>query len=33
MPKKKKIKKIKSVSFKKEKINYDKVKHVTSVDQ
>ena len=33
MPKKKKIKKTKSVSFKKEKINYDKVKHVTSVDQ
>ena len=32
MPKKKKIKKTKSVSFKKEKINYDKVKHVTSVD-
>ena len=32
MPKKKK-KKIKSVSFKSEKINYDKVKHVTSVDQ
>ena len=29
MPKKKKI----SVSFKKEKINYDKVKHTTSVDQ
>ncbi len=33
MPKKKKIKKTNSVSFKKEKINYDKVKHVTSVDQ
>ena len=33
MPKKKKIKKIKSVSFKKEKINYDKAKHETSVDQ
>ena len=32
MPKKKK-KKIKSVSSKFEKINYDKVKHVTSVDQ
>ena len=28
-----KNKKIKSKSFKKEKINYDKVKHVTSVDQ
>ena len=28
MPKKKKDKKNKSVSFKKEKINYDKVKHV-----
>ena len=34
MPKKKKkAKKIKSVSFKPEKINYDKVRHVTSVDQ
>ena len=33
MPKKKKIKKTNSVSFKKEKINYDKVKHVPSVDQ
>ena len=32
MPKKKK-KKTKSVSFKSEKINYDKVKHTTSVDQ
>jgi len=28
-----KNKKIKSNSFKKEKINYDKVKHATSVDQ
>ena len=28
-----KKKKIKSNSFKKEKIDYDKVKHVTSVDQ
>ena len=33
MPKKKKVKKTNSVSFKKENINYDKVKHVTSVDQ
>ena len=33
MPKKKKAKKIKSVSFKLEKVNYDKVKHTTSVDQ
>ena len=33
MPKKKKIKKKNSVSFKKEKIDYDKVKHTTSVDQ
>ena len=33
MPKKKKAKKIKSVSFKSEKVNYDKVKHATSVDQ
>ena len=38
MPKKKKakksrVKKIKSVSFKPEKVNYDKVKHTTSVDQ
>ena len=34
MPKKKKkAKKIKSVSFKPEKVNYDKVKHATSVDQ
>ena len=34
MPKKKKkVKKIKSVSFKPEKVNYDKVKHATSVDQ
>ena len=33
MPKKKKIKKTNSVSFKKEKIDYNKVKHVTSVDQ
>jgi len=33
MSKKKKIKKTNSVSFKKEKINFDKVKHVTSVDQ
>ena len=32
MPKKKKkAKKIKSVSFKPEKVNYDKVKHATSV--
>ena len=31
--KKSKVKKIKSVSFKPEKINYDKVKHTTSVDQ
>ena len=30
--KKSKVKKIKSVSLKPEKINYDKVKHVTSVD-
>ena len=29
MPKKKKAKKIKSVSFKSEKVNYDKVKHAT----
>ena len=29
MPKKKKDKKIKSVSFKPEKVNYDKVKHTT----
>ena len=28
-----KNKKIKSNSFKKEKVNYDKVKHTTSVDQ
>jgi len=28
MPKKKKAKKIKSVSFKPKKVNYDKVKHV-----
>ena len=33
MSRKKKTKKTKSVSFKKEKINYDKVKHTTSVDQ
>ena len=33
MPKKKKTKKTNLVSFKKEKINYDKVKHTTSVDQ
>ena len=33
MSKNKKAKKIKSVSFKPEKINYDKVKHATSVDQ
>jgi len=34
MPKKKKkVKKIKSVSFKPEKVNYDKVRHATSVDQ
>ena len=31
--KKKKAKKIKSVSFKPEKINYDKVRHAESVDQ
>ena len=34
MPKKKKkAKKIKSASFKPEKVNYDKVRHATSVDQ
>ena len=33
MPKKKKIKKVKSVSFKNEKVDYNKVKHNTSVDQ
>ena len=33
MPKKKKTKKIKSVSFKPEKVNYDKVRNATSVDQ
>ena len=31
--KKSKVKKIKSVSYKPEKINYDKVRHATSVDQ
>ena len=33
MPKKKKIKKAKSVSFKNEKVDYNKVEHNTSVDQ
>ena len=33
MPKKKKIKKAKSATFKSEKVDYNKVKHNTSVDQ
>ncbi len=33
MPKKKKIKKVKPVKFKNEKVDYNKVKHNISVDQ